>query len=401
MNNRKLVRLVAVILAAVLALSLIVTAVSYLALGASAESELEALQREAETLARKEEEAEARINAIDTEQLTVLGKKEVLDNRVVITEEVISNCEKQLEACDRVQEELEEALAAAEEDRDLKREALGNRVRSTEENGVISYFAMLFRAENYLDLLSRFDFFKQMLEYDETVYSEYVKAKLDAERIRTELEGLDQIRLDIRTAAADAEARLLDQEAYAAGAFAADMQTAEKYVQVCDEIGAIQEQADRTIANSDVELTRITQRSIVRGTGTFAAPLKGTIEVMEPFGSLLHPEFQYFRMHLGADLRAAYGADVLAADTGTVTLTGYNLAYGNYVVVAHGNGYKTVYAHLGHIDTEKGKEVAQGDVIGTVGSTGAASEACLHFEIRFENTAVNPMKFLPSADADR
>ena len=75
MNNRKLVRLVAVILAAVLALSLIVTAVSYLALGASAESELEALQKEAETLARKEEEAEARINAIDTEQLTVLQKK--------------------------------------------------------------------------------------------------------------------------------------------------------------------------------------------------------------------------------------------------------------------------------------------------------------------------------------
>ena len=89
MKNRKLVRLIAVILAAVLALSLLVTVISYVASGASPESELEQLRQDAETLRRKEEEAEARINAIEHEQLRVLEKKEVLDHRVVITEEGI------------------------------------------------------------------------------------------------------------------------------------------------------------------------------------------------------------------------------------------------------------------------------------------------------------------------
>lgn len=146
MNNRKLVRLIAVILAAALALSLLVTVISYVAVGASPETELEQLRKEAEALVRKEEEAEARINAIEYEQLRLLEKKEVLDHRVVITEEVISNCERQLEVCDLVQEDLEKRLEEAERVRDEKRTALGDRVKSTEENGVISYFFMLFRA---------------------------------------------------------------------------------------------------------------------------------------------------------------------------------------------------------------------------------------------------------------
>ena len=398
MNNRKLVRLIAVILAAALALSLLVTVISYVALGVSPETELEQLRQEAETLSRKEEEAEARINAIEYEQLRVLEKKEVLDHRVVITEDVISNCEKQLEACDRVQEDLETRLAEAERLRDEKRAALGDRVRSTEENGVISYFSMLFRASSFFDLLSRFDFLQQMLQYDEQVYSEYLKSKMDAERLRTDLEALDGTREEIRAAETAARTALLEQEAYAASEFASDMAVADNFIQVCIDAEGEQEQLGREISSSDVEYTRITQRSITPGTGSFRSPLKGGLTVLEPFGSLLNEEFQYYRMHSGADLQSDYGADALAADDGTVTKTGYTLAMGNYVVIAHGSTYKTVYAHLGHIDTEVGSEVRQGDVIGSVGSTGAASVAMLHFELWYENTAVNPMRFLTSEE---
>ncbi len=398
MNNRKLVRLIAVILAAALALSLLVTVISTIAAGASPETELEMLRKEAEALSRREEEAEARINAIEHEQLRVLEKKEVLDHRVVITEEVISNCEKQLAVCDLVQEDLETRLQEAELLRSAKRAALGDRVRSTEENGVISYFSMLFRASSFFDLLSRFDFLQQMLQYDEQVYSEYLKSKMDEERLRSDLGALDGTREEIRAVEAEARTALRDQEAYAASAFAADMAVAENYIQVCTDAEAEREQLDKAVSSSDAEFTRVTQRSIAPGTGTFRSPLKGGVTVLEPFGSLLNEEFQYYRMHSGADLQSEYGADVLAADSGTVTKTGYTLAMGNYVVIAHGSTYKTVYAHLGHIDTEVGYEVQQGDVIGSVGSTGAASVALLHFELWYENTAVNPMRFLTSEE---
>ena len=394
MNNRKMVRLIAIILAIILAGSLIVSAVSYMALGTAAESELQDLQEQAEALVEKEAEAEARINALEYEQLTVLEKKAVLDNQVVVTEEKVNIYEQQLEACARARNEINEEIEEARQEEESLRTLLGNRVCSTEENGIISYFSILFQAQSYGDLISRFDFFRQMLEYDEQIYTDYNKAKLNTVRIEEKLTAIDEIEAEAETAIAGAQDELREESAYAASVFAADISTAENYTSMCDTIAENQDDWDTAIAQSDSAIVRSTQRSIMVGLGYLVSPVSGGLSVTEPFGTLLNEEFSYYRMHNGIDIETDYGADVLASDYGTVTLTGHSDIYGNYIVISHGNGFMTVYAHLGDINVEAGDEVEQSQVIGSVGSTGAAAAPTLHYEVRLNDVPVNPLLYL-------
>lgn len=394
MNNRKVVRAIAVILAVVLAASLIVSAVSYIAMGASAETELQQLQEKANELETKEAEAEARINALEYEQLSVLDKKQVLDNQVVITEEKVNIYEQQLDACKRAEGEISQNIVLAEETESELLTVYGRRVRNIEENGIISYFSVIFNADSYFDLICRVEFFRDLLAGDQKAYTDYTKAGMDTKHCRERLTEVRDQQQVIQTYIDAARAELQEEAAYAASVFAEDISTAENYVRMCDEMESMQAGLDKRITDSVAETVRTSQTAVSEGTGTFIAPLKGTLITAESFGSLLNEEFSYYRRHRGADFSADYGAEVLAADRGVVTLTGYTTSYGNFVAVSHGSDYVTVYAHLGDIDVAEGEMVEQGQVIGSVGSTGAAAVPMLHFEIRYQDEPVNPMSYL-------
>jgi murein DD-endopeptidase MepM/ murein hydrolase activator NlpD len=120
------------------------------------------------------------------------------------------------------------------------------------------------------------------------------------------------------------------------------------------------------------------------GSGSFAWPASGNI-------------YQgYFAWHPAIDIASYVGAPALAADSGYVIVSGWdNSGYGNQVVIDHGNGYQTLYAHLNAIYVNAGENVAQGQQIGEVGITGNATGPHLHFEIRQSTVQRNPMGFLP------
>jgi murein DD-endopeptidase MepM/ murein hydrolase activator NlpD len=105
------------------------------------------------------------------------------------------------------------------------------------------------------------------------------------------------------------------------------------------------------------------------------------------------------RYHLGLDLGAPSGTAVLAARDGTVTRAGWTGAYGYAVYLRHADGYETRYAHLARIGVTLGDEVLRGDAIGAVGSTGASTGPHLHFEVRADGSAVDPLAILPEAPA--
>ena len=101
------------------------------------------------------------------------------------------------------------------------------------------------------------------------------------------------------------------------------------------------------------------------------------------------------RFHGGIDIAAPHGTPVVAARGGVVVRTGWVGAYGYLVVIEHGDGWETRYAHLSRIDVRTGERVAQGAVIGLVGSTGASTGPHLHFEVRREGRALDPLAYLP------
>lgn len=113
--------------------------------------------------------------------------------------------------------------------------------------------------------------------------------------------------------------------------------------------------------------------------------------VTSPFGWRQDPFHGRSRFHSGVDLRAAYGQDVPAAASGTVEFAGTQGGYGQTVVVAHGNGLRTRYAHLSSLNVEAGQRIAAGTLVGRAGSSGRSTAPHLHFEVTQDGARVDPM----------
>lgn len=126
--------------------------------------------------------------------------------------------------------------------------------------------------------------------------------------------------------------------------------------------------------------------------GKMPFPAKGTIEVA--FGKVLNPKFNTVTFQKGLDLRAAEGSDVVVVADGKVVHAGPFRGYGNLVIVDHGEGYHTLYAHLAALAKGVGDEVEAGQAIGTVGDTGSLKGAYLYFEVREKGKPVDPKEWL-------
>jgi hypothetical protein len=121
---------------------------------------------------------------------------------------------------------------------------------------------------------------------------------------------------------------------------------------------------------------------------------KGTLTRMASgYGMRMHPTLKYRKMHEGMDFSAKRGTPIYASGNGTVIRAQRSATYGNVVYIDHGYGYITRYAHMNKLKTHKGKKVKRGEIIGLVGNTGRSVAPHLHYEVRYNGNAVNPMGY--------
>jgi murein DD-endopeptidase MepM/ murein hydrolase activator NlpD len=135
--------------------------------------------------------------------------------------------------------------------------------------------------------------------------------------------------------------------------------------------------------------------SVCKSTGTYINPTKnGTMPGNRQFGEEFHPIYKEMRLHAGDDLPTSAGSDVVAADGGVISFAqvsgSLSSGYGNLIIVDHGDGRESYYAHLEGFNAKEGDRVAQGQTIGYVGSTGGSTGAHLHYENRVNGQPVNP-----------
>lgn len=123
----------------------------------------------------------------------------------------------------------------------------------------------------------------------------------------------------------------------------------------------------------------------------FRMPVHG--RMTSPFGRRVHPILRYVRMHQGIDFGAPYGAPIVAAASGQVVLAGWDGGYGRAVKVSHGGGLLTRYGHMSRIAVTPGQQVAAGQVIGYVGSTGMSTGPHLHYELHRNGVQIDPASF--------
>ncbi len=172
------------------------------------------------------------------------------------------------------------------------------------------------------------------------------------------------------------------------------------------EVADFEAEDDRLAAFIRTEEAKLNPPTTSGGGGGSTAPAPGTpsvsgfqwpinAPVSSGFGYRVHPIFGTKRLHKGVDMGAGSGTPIAAAKDGTVLSAGWQGGYGNTVVISHGDGITTLYAHQSSIAVSAGQQVSRGDIIGYVGSTGWSTGPHLHFEVRVNGTPVDPMPYMP------
>ena len=161
----------------------------------------------------------------------------------------------------------------------------------------------------------------------------------------------------------------------------------------------LQEQIDQSMVemrNIEKEIVMLTTANI--GTdyvgGVMAWPVPGYTRITSPFGMRVHPVTGIYKLHTGTDIGAPIGANFIAANDGVVIKAGFNKAYGNMVIIDHGGGVSTLYAHGSEILVTVGQQVKKGDPVLKVGMTGYATGPHAHFEVRVNGEYVQPLNFV-------
>lgn len=165
-------------------------------------------------------------------------------------------------------------------------------------------------------------------------------------------------------------------------------------VQQVTEINGVQVACDvlySTVVKEPVDAVYVvgTKKASSVGSGSFAWPVPGVRSISSPFG------YRWGRLHKGVDISTSgiYGRTVVAADSGVATVKCTATGYGLHIIISHGNGYSTCYAHLSAVNIKTGDVVAKGQAIGKVGNTGSSTGPHLHFEIRKNNVPGNPLNY--------
>jgi murein DD-endopeptidase MepM/ murein hydrolase activator NlpD len=337
-----------------------------------------------------------------------IEKKEVLDERITLTSLEIDNISETINQFSLLIREKEYEVVIAQNREDAQLERYRGRVRDMEENGIISYLEIIFDSTSFSDLLARIDFVSDIMRADENSYytlqqarNETVEAKETLEDTKAELdeekEALEEKKAELDKQLEEAQALIMKLEADIETERELRALVIEREDSVQREINAAVAELRRQQEAERLRLLRERQRAgststgttWVTGTGDLMWPASGAIT--SRFGMRQHPVFGGMRMHNGIDIGAPHGANVVAADSGTVITSAHDWSYGNYIVIDHGNGMTTLYAHLSSRSVSSGASVSKGQLIGHVGSTGVSTGPHLHFEVSVNGTRVNPL----------
>ena len=397
-KRQKIAMIIALLLAALMILPMVISALVPAASAKVTVSQKD-IDKQKENQAyyqKQQKEAASKIKQLKNEKADVVALKAALDEEIDLIEKQIENNDQLIDnlniRLNQQQEELGRAIEREREAADLFR----LRLRAMEETGSVSYLSILFEAASFSDMLGRLDLISEIMEADERVMASLAQAREEVEAAKAVLE---QDKEDLRIAGKEllaSQAELSAQyDEYYDLINQLNQETAET-VKVLEEAEREEEKAQkefqRLLAQRQKELEAQKKKNEYVG-GEYLFPVPGaTIGSGEgyKFGWRMHPILKRQQFHGGVDIPAKRGTPIVAANSGTVIVVDKHYSYGNYVVIDHGGGNATLYAHMSKITTSLKKEVARGEKIGEVGSTGVSTGDHLHFEIIINGKQVDP-----------
>lgn len=352
------------------------------------------LENKNKQVQQKAGEAQKKIDQAKNTQATYNAKKKELDSQMA---EVATNVKKLSNQVASIQSEIntkEEEIKHLTERETENKELFKSRMRALYEENSSSYIDLLLQSGSLSDFFYRLDMIKQVADYDQKVISDIVNRK---EKVEEATEVLNTKKADILKVKAqeDAEKKklsaLISENTKVLTQLEKDIETYQKeYKKFEQESANIQAQIKSLSASAQKSGT--TSAKYTGGAMTWPTP--GYYTITCPFGPRIHPILKVKKSHTGMDIGAPSGASVVAAADGTVIVSGYSGAYGNYIVIDHGGGTTTLYGHHSSNLVSKGAKVKKGQKIAKVGSTGWSTGPHLHFEVSVNGVVKNPMNYL-------
>lgn len=422
-SRTKIVRIISIVLAAVILLSLVSTALIVMVHAASSseiKSKLADLRAKQAEIQKQSDELEKSIAENKDQTKTLVGQKAEIDQEMEMSRQKIENLNEQIQQLNLLIAEKQTELEASVAKEEALQKQYKARLRSMEETGSVSYWSILFRASSFSDLLDRVDMIREIAESDQLMLKQLSAA---TQAVETERADLEQQKLDLQQTEDDLAVEQAELETKRAKADTLITQMQAEYASLSDEFlaaeadeAAVREQIKKTetdyfnalakeqaaaaaaaaAANKPSSGSNNSSASSSGGasSGGFAFPLAYSTGVTCAYGPRVHPINGNKSFHYGVDLAAGMNTEIYATKSGTVTGATYGEANGYYVTINHGDGYSSIYAHMTNYVVSVGDSVKQGQLIGYVGTTGWSTGPHLHFEILYNGSNVNPMNYI-------
>ena len=361
--------------------------------------QLSDLQDKQKDIANRQQALNDKIKSAKSEKAQLQAKINSLDEQISITRDQMELCQNRINVTKDYISAKQAEIDAKEQDINDSMQLFRDRVRAIYMTGGYSDKAnsliMLLSSESVSDFLTRAMYLKRLNEHD--------KALMDT--LEEELSGLNDERAVLDETKAELEAEKaelaetrdsLQSSIVEARSSIQDISAMQKeYEENYEELSARMQEVQNEIA--DVYKNITTSKTDYVG-GEMMWPAPGYSKITCEYGW----RFNNTDFHTGMDISGGgiHGAKVVAANTGTVVFTkycpynGYSYGYGTYVIIDHGGGVTTLYAHMSAITVSVGDVVVMGQQIGNVGNTGWSTGAHLHFEVRQDGKSVNPLPYV-------
>lgn len=396
--------------------------------GKVTKEEINNLKNQASSLSSQKASLESQLSKLASSKNAAVEQKFLLEEKITVLRQEIAVSEETIAKLGEMIGIKEVELAEAQAEEAKYYDEFCERVRIMEERGEISYWAVLFNANSFSDLLDRVNAISEVVDYDNMIMDELEAARLAVANAKAELEenkaaeeetkaALTAQKADLEQQEAAVEAvigqitsqsavyeeklhdleddsdNLAKQIAQAEATYAAQIAAQKKAEEEARRQQLLQQQQQQQQQQSNGN-TYVPPANSSSGKG-FIWPVSGYTRVSSPFGWRTCP-FHGREYHSGIDVPAPSGTPIRAAKAGVVIVSTYGSSYGNYVTIAHADGSRTLYAHMVSRSVSAGQTVSQGQVIGGVGTTGSSTGNHLHFEVWLnssKSSRVNPVAY--------
>lgn len=431
-KRKQMVSILAGIMAAVMLLTLILSLLPTKASAASSSEirkQINALKEEKEEIKKQIEEVKAQYEENEDEIADIIARKNVIEQEIQLLSTQVTNINEQISAYNTLiadkQDELDDALEVYREMSKDNRV----RVRTMEEEGELSYWEVLFKANSFSDLLDRLNMVEEIAAADNRHLQELSDAADAVAVAQTELEaekaGMEATKQELDDTQAEMDAKREE----AIELFQELLEKADDLDALRAEYEAQEQEFLDQIAKKEVEFSAAKQAeweaymatyvppttaaaagSTNNSTGTAGGSNGGGVggssggggwlvpvsytSITSPFGNRTSPTAGASSNHMGVDLDTGTGDPVVATRAGIVTIAGFNDSAGNYVQINHQDGFSSIYMHLDKYCVSSGQIVSAGQLIGYTGKTGIATGDHLHFGISYNGVYVNPCNYV-------